>query len=298
MKKIFGQRFKLLFGAGRRDREGIISFVFLILAVTSCIQYFSRRQELSRVNDNTVLFSYLNAFEVRDSVFVSHQTSHSPETIRASFNPNELDKSGWMETGLSEKQAESVMRYLARGKGLHSLDDVNKIRVLSEKWHRLNDQLMVFPIVSNETPFSADVEDAVEIEHLLELNVADTNELVAIRGIGAYSARAIVKYRDRLGGFVSYEQLNDIRALREEVKEVLRQKTTLDNRLVRKICIDTCSVDGLSKLPYLSVKQARTILNYRDAHGGFTEVKQIKSCVVVSDSLFLRLEPYLTICND
>jgi competence protein ComEA len=296
MKKSFGQRFKLLLSAGRRDREGIISFIFLILAISTTIQFFSEKQKLSRLSDNQVLFSYLNAFEVDDASDAQPFEEEPVDYERAPFDPNELDKSGWMETGLSE--AESVLKYLSRGKGIFSLADLEKINVLSERWHSKNDPVMVFPPPPPASPHSADVEEAPTIEHLLELNSADTLELVKIRGVGAYSARAIVKYRERLGGFVSYEQLNDIRALREEVKEVLRTKTTLDNRLVRKICIDTCGVETLSQLPYFKSKQVRIILNYREAHGGFTDVSQIKECIVVSDSLFLRVEPYLIICND
>jgi competence protein ComEA len=298
MKKSFGQRFKLLLSAGRRDREGIISFIFLILAISTTIQFFSEKQKLSRLSDNQVLFSYLNAFEVDDASDAPPFEEEPVDYERAPFDPNELDKSGWMETGLSERQAESVLKYLSRGKGIFSLADLEKINVLSERWHSKNDPVMVFPPPPPASPHSADVEEAPTIEHLLELNSADTLELVKIRGVGAYSARAIVKYRERLGGFVSYEQLNDIRALREEVKEVLRTKTTLDNRLVRKICIDTCGVETLSQLPYFKSKQVRIILNYREAHGGFTDVSQIKECIVVSDSLFLRVEPYLIICND
>ena len=298
MKKSFGQRFKLLLSAGRRDREGIISFIFLILAISTTVHFFSEKQKLSRLSDNQVLFSYLNAFEVDDASEVQPFEEVLVDNERTPFDPNELDKSGWMETGLSERQAESVLKYLSRGKGIFSLADLEKIKVLSERWHSKNDPVMVFPPPPPASPHSADVEEAPTIEHLLELNSADTLELVKIRGVGAYSARAIVKYRERLGGFVSYEQLNDIRALREEVKEVLRTKTTLDNRLVRKICIDTCGVETLSQFPYFKSKQVRIILNYREAHGGFTDVSQIKECVVVSDSLFLRVEPYLIICND
>ncbi|MBI1267116.1 MAG: hypothetical protein GC193_06750 [Cryomorphaceae bacterium] len=298
MKKFFGQRFKLLLSAGRRDREGIISFIFLILAISTTVQFFSEKQKLSRLSDNEVLFSYLNAFEIDDAIQDQPIAEAPVDTERTPFDPNELDKSGWMETGLSERQAESVLKYLSRGKGIFSLADLERINVLSEKWHSKNDPIMVFPAQPSASPHSADVDAAPTLERIIELNSADTLELVKIRGVGAYSARAIVKYRERLGGFVSYEQLNDIRALREEVKEVLRTKTTLDDRMVRKICIDTCGFETLSQLPYFRAKQVRILLNYREAHGGFTHVNQIKECVVVSDSLFLRVEPYLVICND
>lgn len=300
MKTPFGQRFKLLVSAGRRDREGIISFILLLIAITSIAGYFTQQRKLDRLADQEVLFSYLEAQELQEEQLGFQSREVDILEIRQRFDPNQLDVAGWMRTGLSERQALSVLKYLSRGSGVKSISDLSRIHVLSDRWHRENDSLLLFPSISEEpkTPQTADVGGFASKYVPLELNSADTNALVKINGIGAYSARAIVKYRERLGGFVSYDQLNEIRALREEVKEVLRTKTILDQRLIRTICIDTCSAEDLIGFPYLKPKQVRTLLNFRDMHGGFSELNQLKECVIISDSLFLQIEPYLLICNE
>ena len=46
-------------------------------------------------------------------------------------------------------------------------------------------------------------------EHI-EINGADTTLLMKIPGIGSYYASRIVRYRERLGGFASAQQLEEI----------------------------------------------------------------------------------------
>lgn len=68
----------------------------------------------------------------------------------------------------------------------------------------------------------------------VELNSADTTELKRLKGIGSVLSARIVKYRDKIGGFQSVDQLRRIYGLSEEtylqiephiwIKEVPLQK--------------------------------------------------------------------------
>ena len=45
---------------------------------------------------------------------------------------------------------------------------------------------------------------------LIELNQADSLELLSIKVVGPFYAKQILKYRNELGGFISYKQFAEI----------------------------------------------------------------------------------------
>lgn len=53
----------------------------------------------------------------------------------------------------------------------------------------------------------------------VEINTADTTELKRLRGIGSVLSARIVKYRGKIGGFTSVEQLRNIYGLSQETYE-------------------------------------------------------------------------------
>ena len=127
---------------------------------------------------------------------------------------------------------------------------------------------------------------------ILDLNTADTTELMYIRGIGRYTARRIIAYREQLGGFYSPEQLRD-----EELKKL--GTDTLINHFIaspehtRKIDVNRCSAATLSRHPYLRYEQAKAIYHYRRLHA---RIKQIEELYAIDglDSLTIeRMQYYL-----
>ena len=67
-------------------------------------------------------------------------------------------------------------------------------------------------------------------EHI-EINGADTTLLMKIPGIGSYYASRIVRYRERLGGFASAQQLEEIDGLPESAIAYIK----IDYQQIRKL---------------------------------------------------------------
>ncbi len=70
---------------------------------------------------------------------------------------------------------------------------------------------------------------------LVDINSADSLALVSVRGIGPYYAKQIIKYRERLGGFVSKEQLLEINRMTEERYKPIAEQITVNASGTRKI---------------------------------------------------------------
>ena len=95
-------------------------------------------------------------------------------------------------------------------------------------------------------------------EHVV-LNTADTTVLKTVPGIGPYYARKVVEYGQRLGGYVSVDQLDEIEGFPLDAKDYL----TIDGASPRKLNVNTLTLNELRKHPYLSFYQATAITDFR-----------------------------------
>jgi DNA uptake protein ComE-like DNA-binding protein len=131
----------------------------------------------------------------------------------------------------------------------------------------------------------------------VEVNTCDSAQLVALPGIGPSFARGIIKYRDQLGGYVSLDQLAEVLVLQNKPDVVARIKglVAIDTLRVRRIPINTCSVEQLAAHPYLRWGLAKPLAAYRDRHGPFRNVEAIKGCAVITDEVYRRIAPYLSV---
>ena len=107
---------------------------------------------------------------------------------------------------------------------------------------------------------------ASQREHI-EINSADTSQLKKLRGIGSYYAKKIVQYRDRLGGFVSMEQLMEIDGIDTDRFEMMAPQIEIDFAMVRTINLLTSDQATLSNHPYIGAYSARWIVHYRQQLG-------------------------------
>lgn len=128
----------------------------------------------------------------------------------------------------------------------------------------------------------------------LNINTADSASLVAIDGIGAYSAQKILAYRQALGGFVSLKQLSEIKSLRAENLEQLIQVALIDSTKVRKIDINRASIKTMVAHPYIVYSQAVAIDDWRRERGRIDSLANLSFLEEFTPSDIERLQPYLS----
>ena len=129
----------------------------------------------------------------------------------------------------------------------------------------------------------------------IEINAADTFELKKLNGIGSVYAKGITQYRKLLGGFFKKEQLLEVYGIDASVYEPISEFIEVDTSKIRKLNINFCSIYQLQQHPYIIRSVANTIVNYRDRHGKYTSLDDIRKTDLVNDVLYLKIAPYLTI---
>ena len=125
-------------------------------------------------------------------------------------------------------------------------------------------------------------------EHVV-LNMADTTALKTIPGIGPYFARKIVQYGERLGGYVSVDQLDEIEDFPLDAKDYL----TIVNPSPRKLNLNRLSLNELKRHPYINYFQARAITDYRRLHGPLTSLDDLRLSKDFPQEAIDRLMPYV-----
>lgn len=111
---------------------------------------------------------------------------------------------------------------------------------------------------------------------ILDLNQADSTALVALPQIGEVMASRIHRYRNRLGGFVSMEQLFEIKGMDTARFETIKPYIVLETNEIKKINVNQDEFKTLLRHPYLEYDQVKAIVNHRERKGLIKDWKQLK----------------------
>ncbi len=215
------------------------------------------------------------------------------------FNPNDLPEDDWVRLGLSPAQARAVKNFEAKGGKFETKEDVKKLFVISAERYNELEPFIALPEKTDKFQKTHDQSASSATDKrqpaIVELNTADSTDLVSVDGIGPVFAKRILAYRERLGGFHSTGQLREVFGIDEERFEKISALVKTDSTYIRKINVNTAGVSDLRKHPYISPNVAQGLVNYRKQHGTFRSVTDIRSCVLVSADLYRKIAPYLTI---
>lgn len=124
----------------------------------------------------------------------------------------------------------------------------------------------------------------------LDLNAADSSDLVRLPGIGAYYASRIVRYREQLGGYVSTAQLFEIEGLPDSL---VGWFYVADSVKTLRLDVNALSLSALRRHPYVNFYQARAIVEFRKDRGKLKGPEQLALLEEFTEQDLDRLTPYL-----
>lgn len=128
---------------------------------------------------------------------------------------------------------------------------------------------------------------------IIELNTADSAQLTGLNGIGPSFAHRIVVYRNRLGGFIRKEQLKEVFGMDDEKYSTLASQVSVDAYHINKIHINKVDFDGLSHFPYLTFKQMNAIIQFREQHGEYASLDDMRNIAILNDEILRKIGPYI-----
>ncbi|MDR0792399.1 MAG: helix-hairpin-helix domain-containing protein [Chitinophagaceae bacterium] len=238
---------------------------------------------------------------------------HPTEIHPFYFDPNTLDAAGWQRLGIKPKTVQTIMNYRNKGGKFRYPEDIGKIYGL-----RKQDAELLIPYVKIEAApeqkyfqkenFSAARPAAVPQEYSkpipksertikpLDINRASVDEWKTLPGIGDVLSARIVKFRDKLGGFISVEQVHKTYGISDSTFNLIKPYLQLSaSSQVKKININTATEQELSGHPFVSRGVAKAIVGLRDKSGQFKSVEDIRKLAFISDEMYANMAPYLTV---
>ena len=184
---------------------------------------------------------------------VRKSSEHAPEAVHLRekgsvrrvesfrFNPNTVSLEDLMRLGFSERQAQSILNYRAKGGRYRRPSDFAKSYVVADSvFERL--------------------EPYIDIPRI-DINKADSALFETLPGIGPYFASRMVSYRAALGGYSHPEQLMEIYHFDKEKYDALKDLISCSDPVPYPIW--TLSETELARHPYLSRAEAHSIVLYR-----------------------------------
>ncbi len=216
------------------------------------------------------------------------------------FDPNTVSRAEILRLGLSPALADRLLRYREKGGVFRQKSDLQKLYGLSRaEYERLEPYIAIAPpeiAATLPAAYSGGATSAQARTALtpIDINAADADTWMRLPGIGAARAKNILRYRDLLGGFCTVEQVGETFGLPDSVFQQIRSWLRLEAPIYRKINLNTASEAELAKHPYISYRQARLIVAYREQHGPYGSAQDIRRIAAFDDSSWLaRIMPYL-----
>lgn len=166
-------------------------------------------------------------------------------------------------------------------------------------------------------------------EGKIDINSATVDELLSLHGIGPVRAKAIIEYRDSVGGFKSVEEIINVKGIgpatfekikdqisvakpqlpgtREQIEPELTEVAPIAPGLTpapympvsptppKKININTATVEELKTLYRIGDVLAGRIIDYRTRHGPFQRPEDIMNVEGIGPKIFAKNQHLITV---
>lgn len=289
----------------KKELNGIIILfiaIILILGFPFCYRYFDTPETY-----NTSQFRKEIALFKASAVANNRRYTSFKEKIEESnlkpeyfdFDPNTASSLEWHKLGLSPRQIKIISKYVSKGGKFYRSEDLKKIySITQEQFDGLEPYIKIKSAdrrsIGERKPTAVSVSRVKPESIVLELNAADSVMLDKLRGIGPAFASRIIRYRHRLGGFYSKDQLREVYGMDSVRYSLIENQIRIDAASIRRLNINTVTFDELKVHPYLSFKQINALIQYRKQHGGYTSSADLKKVLILNEEIIRKIEPYLS----
>ncbi|MBX2888560.1 MAG: helix-hairpin-helix domain-containing protein [Ferruginibacter sp.] len=278
------------------ERIGILALLVLIIIAHLAPLFFNQDNlpELS-INDLAWLEDTTSNRHVRYSL---KENTETREATLFFFDPNTLDETGWINLGVKPFIVRNIEKYRQKGGRFKSNTDLKKIYGLTEEEVI---RLQPFVQIKSELNTKMEVRGGQDnfLQKRIDVNAADSAEWESLPGIGAKLSVRIINFRTRLGGFNTVNQVGETYGLPDSVFQKIKPRLTIDAKdKLRLIDINTADVNELKQHPYIRYANAQLIVAFRNQHGLFKHIEDLKKIIGLDSGFVEKVGPYFKLTNE
>ncbi|MFY7899918.1 MAG: helix-hairpin-helix domain-containing protein [Chitinophagaceae bacterium] len=292
-----------------KDRNATILLILIMLAFIIIPYVYKARDKTIQIDSHTK--ATIEAMKQIQIVSPNQQsTNHSnnyssynkEETSTVFkpfyFDPNTVDANGWHQLGLRDKTIQTILNYRSKGGRFRQPDDIKKIWGLrTEEAERIIPYIRIEgnnnQVFANKNSWANNSSANKLIP--IDINTATPDMLKPLPGISDGLHYKIVKFRDKLGGFISIDQVKETYGISDSAFQMLQPYLQIKTNDIVRLNINTASEFELSAHPYIERNVAKAIVLYRQQHGNYNSVNDLKKIVFIKDALLQKIGPYITV---
>jgi len=220
------------------------------------------------------------------------------------FNPNYITDYKGAQLGMSLVEIDKLLAFRKTGEFINSRKEFQKVTTISDALLNTISPYFKFPdwvVERNQNMQLSTSRDtrlfAKKSKYILtstDINLAVKEDLKTINGIGEKLSERIIKYRSKLQGFSSLNQLYEVWGLDTEVVDKLLlvfKVINLPN--IKKINVNTVSFRELLKNPYLDYELCKKIFEYKEEVAELQDISELKNIIDFPLELYDRIVLYL-----
>lgn len=277
----------------KRERTAILVFLAILLLALSyrvSLNFYINPQ--LKIDLSTIELPNDSVHKASKPMSFSYESKSQASPI----DPNFATFKELTAIGLTKHQAAIIINYRKKGSRYIYQEDLLKIYTLDSTKLASISHFLQLPKKPLKQAIAFEIKKKIEkkVFSPIDVNEADSFALVTINGIGPYLAHSILHYRNRLGGFISLEQMLEIKGMHIENFNSLKEKLIIQKK-PKKINLNTVEIKELAKHPYSDWTIAKIVINYRLQHGKFQTIQDVYSIFGIDKAKIVKLSPYLHI---
>ncbi len=281
------------------QRNGIL-FLALFIITLQLVYFFVDFSEKDETNLNTTeIVKFQRGI---DSLKLIALENKKPKIYP--FNPSFLSDYKGYKLGMSIEEIDRLLLHRANGKYINSTKQFQQVTRVSDSLLKTIEPYFKFPDwVTNKkrnvtmSPSTSLRTSSIKTSKnwiIKNLNSATADELIIIRGIGEKLSQRIVKYRNKLGGYLINDQLYEVWGLDKEVADKVLERFPIINKpIFEKINVNTATFKEVLSIVYIDYELTKKIFNYRDEVAELQSLEELKEIDGFPLEKFDRIALYL-----
>lgn len=290
--------FKHYLSIHTREQNGLLFLSIIVFVLILANQFsgaFFSKNNISFKNYSKEIDAWLltnktdfNSYSDKKSSGKQFPKIKKSQIEKFNFDPNIASEDELKRLGFSKFSIKNIMNYRSHNGRFKEKKDLKKVYGIDEKFYSSIENYIVIQTIpeGEKKQFSATE------SNLVNINNSDSIQLNTLPGIGPKLSSRIIKYRNRLGGFITKSQLKEVYGITEETYALIETKIICEG-LPNKILINQVSEAELKNHPYFSYNQVKAIINYRSKHGNFKSMEDIKSTDLFNEEICTKIAPYI-----
>jgi competence protein ComEA len=287
---------KAYFSFSKKERLGL--FVLMVLIIIFLILPEWYQPNLPRIQLDTIARQLNGPPVAKEDPHSSYsEENKSPAVSLFYFDPNTITSMQWSQLGLRNKTVQTILNYRNKGGKFKVADDIKKIWGLSSaEAERLLPYIRIKSKEKEERKFndfknqlSYTIPKSTNSLHVIDVNLASLEDWESLPGIGKVLGNRIVRFREKLGGFTTVEQVKKTYGISDSVFQLILPYLAIEKKATSSLV--SINYAGVKELEQVGIEEAvaKAIVLYRKQNGPYLSLTDLKKIVFINETVYQEI---------